>query len=253
MTRLSLLVTLLLFSNFSFGQIKNLNGILHQSGDTSFWYKYQNIVISDLSLTRLDSTSLPYYFRVWKANQVLDIWKTHDNSFFGLLTSWVTEQTPAKEKPTDRTLISKNFLQSDTVEQILNLINVSQIVNLPTDDSIKGWKHGFDGITYITEFSTKNDYSFKTYWTPKAQDTTLKEAKKVQSFVDRIFELSNSLTIWKMFEKTIPYECYNVGGSIACKVVTKKERRKFAKERKNYRQQAALRQRGATQSVGHHW
>jgi hypothetical protein len=236
MTRLTFLATFLFFFSFSFGQTKNLDGILQQKGDTSFWYKYQNIVIQDLSLTRLDSTTLPYYFRIWKANQVLDIWKTNDNSFFGQLTSWVTEQTPANEKPTDRISIDKRVLQSDTVQQILNLIANAQIVELPTDDSIRGWKHGFDGITYITEFSSKTNYSFKTYWTPKAQDTTLKEAKQVQYFVDKIFELSNGVTIWKQFVKTIPYECYNVGGTIACKVVTKKEKRKFAKERKNYRQ-----------------
>ncbi len=235
MARPTLLVTLLLCFNFSFGQTKNLYGIFYQNGDTSFWYKYQNVVIKDLSLIRLDTTSLPYYFRIWKANQVLDIWKTNDNSVFGQLTSWVTEQTPAKEKPTDRILIDKKVIQSDKVLQILNLINETQIVKLPTDDSIKGWKNGFDGITYITEFSSKTSYSLKTYWTPKAQDTTLKEAKYVESFVDKIFELSNGIAIWKQFVKTIPYECYNVGGIIACKVVSKKEKKKYAKERKSYR------------------
>ena len=237
MIRLTFIITLLVCSTFSFGQTKILNGVLQQNGDTSFWYKYQNIVIKDLSLTRLDTTSSSFYFRIWKANQVLDIWKTIDNSSFGLLTSWVTEQTPAKEKPTERILIDKKTLQSDTVHQILDLIAKTQIINLPTDDSIKGWKHGFDGVTYITEFSSNVYYSFKTYWTPKAQDTTLKEAKQVQFFVDKIFELSNGVTTWKMFEKNIPYECYNVGGSITCKIVTKREKRKFAKERKNYRQQ----------------
>ena len=232
MARPTLFFTLLLFFTFSFGQTKNLNGILNQDGDTLFWYKYQNVVIKDLSLTRLDSTSFPYYFRIWRANQVLDIWKTNDKSIFGLLTSWVTEQTPGKEKPTDRILIDKRFLQRDTVQEILNLISNTQIIELPTDDSINGWKHGFDGITYIAEFSSKANYSFKTYWTPKAQDTTLKEAKKVQIFVDKIFELSNGVTIWKRFEKTIPYECYNVGGNIVCKILTKKEGRKYARERK---------------------
>ena len=55
MTRLIFLVPLLLFFSFSFGQTKNFNGILYQNGDTSFWYKYQRIVIKDLSLTELDN------------------------------------------------------------------------------------------------------------------------------------------------------------------------------------------------------
>lgn len=235
MARFTLLIALLLCFSFSFGQTKNLNGIVYQNGDTSFWYKYQNIVIKDLSLIRLDTTSLPCYFRIWKANQVLDIWKTSDKSIFGLLTSWVTEQTPAKKKSADRILIDKKLLQSDTVLQILNLIKETDIVKLPTDDSIKGWKHGFDGITYIVEFSSKINYDFKTYWTPKAQDTTLTEARFIQAFVDTVFQLSNSSIVWKDFEKSIPYECYNVGGTIACKVLTRKQKRQFTRERKNYR------------------
>lgn len=233
---IAILCNVLLCFFSSFGQTRNLSGVLSQTGDTSLWYKYQKIVANDLSLIEIEKTSFPYYFRIWKTNQVLDVWQSENNKFFGLLTSWVTERTPAKEKPTERVLIDKTVLQSDSVQKIINLITSTKIIELPTDDSIKGWQHGFDGITYITEFSSKKSYSFKTYWTPKAQDTTLKEAKAVQIFVDKIFQLSNSLETWKKFEKTIPFECYNVGGSTACKILTKRERRKFIKERKKYRQ-----------------
>ncbi len=239
MKSLVTIITLFFFHTL-LGQTKTFNNVTFANGDTSFWYKYQNIVIDGLSLTRLDTSSSDSYFRIWKANQVLDIWKTNNNTFSGKLTSWATEQTPAKEKPTDRILIDKKILQSDTIKQILKLIEKTEILNLPTDDSIKGWKHGFDGITYIIEFATKSNYNFKTYWTPKAQDSTLTEARFIQSFVDTIFQLSNSLKIWKDFEKLIPYECYNVGGTIICRVLTKKQKRQFVKERKKYRQQDVL-------------
>jgi len=241
MKSLLTIITLFFFQTL-LGQTKTFSNVTFSNGDTSFWYKYQNIVIHDLSLTRLDTSSSDYYFRIWKANQVLDIWKTNYNTFYGQLTSWATEQTPAKEKPTDRILVVKKILHSDTIKQLIKLIEKSEILNLPTDDSIKGWKHGFDGITYIIEFATKSNYNFKTYWTPKVQDSTLIEARYFQSFVDTIFRLSNSSTIWKDFEKLIPYECYNVGGTIGCKVLTKKQKRQFEKERKKYRQQNVLSQ-----------
>ena len=236
----------LFFLTTLFGQTKTHNNIKYSNGDTSIWYKYQLIVINDLSLTRLDTSSSLFYFRIWKTNQVLDVWKNKEGSYSGLLTTWVTEHTPNNEKQTDRTLIDKKSLQLDSVKLIIELIESSQILKLPTDDSIKGWRHGFDGLTYITEYSTQTSYSFKTYWTPTAQDTSLNEAKFVQSFVDTIFNLSNAKTIWQNFQKSIPYECYNVGGSIGCKVVTKKEKRRFTKERKNYRQQKYLQKQGGT-------
>ncbi len=211
--------------------------VTYSEGDTSFWHKYMNIAVNDLSLTRLDTSGSPFYFRVWKTNQVLDIWQTNGGSYAGQLTSWVNERALSNEKSTGRMLIDKKTLRVDTVMQILDIIKLSQIMKLPTDDSIKGWKRGFDGVTYTFEILTETDYSFKTYWTPRAQDTNLVEAKHVQSFVDKTFELSNSTAIWKQFEKNIPYECYYVGATSVCKVLTKKERRKLAKERKNYLQQ----------------
>lgn len=238
--RTLLIIIILIFSTSLFAQTKTLTNVTYANGDTSFWFKYQNIVIQDLFLSRLDTSASPFHFRIWKTNQVLDIWQTNDSSYGGQLTSWVTEQTPTKENPTDRTLIDKRSLSTDTIMRIVNFIATSKIMELPTDDSIKGWKHGFDGVTYIIESSTKTTYSFKTYWTPKAQDTILAEAKYLQSFVDNIFDLSNGTTVWKQFEGNIPYECYNVGGTIRCKVLTKKQKRQFARERKNYRQQVHL-------------
>lgn len=223
-----------------YGQTKTLINVTNPNGDTSLWFKYQNVVINDLALLRLDTATLIFHFRVWKTNQVLDVWQNSDSSYSAQMTSWVTERTPAKETPTDRTLVDRKTLGKDTVKTILNYVRTSEINKLPTDNLISGWKQGFDGVTYIIEFANPTTYSFKTYWTPKAQDTALQEAKFLQTFVDNIFDLANSKTTWNNFEKSIPYECYNVGGTIRCKVLTKKQKRQYARERKNYRQQVHL-------------
>lgn len=231
------IINLIFLSNL-FGQTKTLHNIKNSDGDTSFFYKYQLTVINGLSLTRLDTSPTPFYFRIWTTNQALEVWKNNENNYTGIVTSWVTESPPHKEKPTKRILIDKQRLNPDTVKLIFNLIESSQILKLPSDDSIKGWSPGFDGVNYITEYSTAADYFFKTYWTPKSQDTNLTEAKFFQSFADNIFEISNSIILWQNFQKTIPYECYNVGGTCICKVVTKKQKKEFARERKTYRRQA---------------
>lgn len=73
--------------------------------------------------------------------------QTDETSFSGQLTSWVTESTQKKKRSLERTFVQKNLLGTDTVRQIIDLLKSTKIYELPTDDSIKGWKGGFDGIT----------------------------------------------------------------------------------------------------------
>lgn len=246
MTRPILLIAFLFCFNFSFGQIKYLNGIISPNGDTSFWYRYQVKQLEKLALPLLDTSSDKEYYRIWTNRQAIDIWQTPSGTFCGKLTTWTDEYVPNNEEPTNRSFIISKNLTDDTVKLVRTLILTSDILSLPTDDLIKGWQQGFDGITYIIEQSSIDTYSFKTYWTPKAQDS-LKEAKQVQDFIDSVFKLTNAQIVWKEFSKTIPYECYiNGGPAVACKILTKNERKKILKERKNYRQQKYLQKQGGT-------
>lgn len=205
------------------------------NGDTSYSYKYQTKQVRKLSLPFLQSLLNKEYYRVWTNKQVIDIWQNQSGIISGTLTTWTDEYIPNNEKPTNRTFIKVNSLSQDTANLVRQLFISSDILNLPTGDSIKGWQNGFDGITYIIENSSKNNYYFKTYWTPEAQDSLI-EAKRVQLFVDSAFTLANASNVWRQFTTTIPYECYiNGGPGVACKVLTKKERKKYIRERKNSR------------------
>lgn len=240
MTKPTLLIFSLLCFSISFGQTKNLYGVTSTTGDTSFWYKYQNKQLNKLSLSSLDTSSSKEYYRVWTNRQVINIWQNSNGTSGGDLITWTDEYVPYNEKPTNRTHVNVQPLTSDTAEFVRQLFLSSGILKLPTDDSIKRWQQGFDGITYVIEQSTNDSYSFKTYWTPKAQDS-LREAMQVQMFIDSAFSLVNAQQKWQSFAKTIPYECYiNGGPSVACKVLTAKERKKYIKERKNYRPQMHL-------------
>jgi hypothetical protein len=218
----------------SIGQTKTFNGVLSSTGDTIFWYKYQLQTLKKLSLAALDTSKDKQHYRVWTNNQVIDLWE-NDTGISGTLITWTNEYIREKESHTNRTFVKIKKLTNDTTELVRQYFLSSGILNLPTQDSIKGWQQGLDGITYLTEFSTPNYYAFKTYWTPKVQK--LKEAIQVQQFIDNIFLLLNAQEVWKSFAKEIPYECYfNGGPGVACKVLTKKESKKYFRERKNYRQ-----------------
>jgi hypothetical protein len=238
-----LLFTVIFIIAFSslYGQTKSLYNVVSQNGDTSFWYKYQKGELKKLSLRSLDTSTNDDSWRIWTNKQVIEIWQNSEKTYAGKLMTWADEYVSMGEAPTNRTFTKTIQLKDDTVQLLRQMIYSSGILTLPTDDSIKGWQQGTDGITYIIENSSKEHYFFKTYWTPNVQDS-LKEAKQVQSFVDSAFTLTNANFVWKEFAKTIPYECWiNGGPGVSCKVLTYQEKKKFIKERKNYRQHTVRR------------
>lgn len=223
------------------GQKKNFYNVISPSGDTSYWYKHHTKELKKLSLPSLDTVLNIEYFRVWTDKQVIEIWKNIDGTIAGKLTSWTDEYPPSNEKPTNRTFHNSDILNSDTAQLVRQLIFSSNILNTPSEDSIKEWKQGFDGVIYFFESVYNHRYSFKTYWSPKSQES-VKEAILVQKFIDDIFTLTKALVIWKEFSKVIPFECYiNGGPSVACKVLSHKERKMYIKDRKKYRRRNSMR------------
>lgn len=235
-------IFLIIFSA-SFGQAKSYYNVMSPKGDTTFWYKYHTTQISKLSLPSLDTVSNSKYFRIWTNKQVIEVWQNQTGTISGKLITWTDEYAPYNEKPTNRTFVEGYLLTDDTASLVDQLLLSSGILNIPTEDSIKGWQQGLDGVIYFIEYSTKDNYSFKSYWTPKAQDS-LQEALQVQTFVDSSFSLVNAQNSWKSFAKTIPYECFiNGGPTVICKVLTKKERKKYVKDRKKFRQHSITKSR----------
>ena len=229
-------ITAVLICCSALGQGKMSYNTRKPDGDSTFWFKYQTAIARKLSLPHLDTSSKAEYVRIWTNKQAIDLWREAGGEFSGMLTTWTDEYAPYNEEPTNRTFIKSKELSGDSLRLLRELLTSSGILTLPTDDSIGGWQQGFDGITYIIEHSTKDNYSFKTYWTPKAQDS-LKEATQVQSFVDSAFSIANAPTVWKKFLKLIPFESYYNGGiSVAVRILTEKQRKEYRKERQNYRQ-----------------
>ncbi|MBA4198399.1 MAG: hypothetical protein C0459_12685 [Chitinophaga sp.] len=230
-------ITTLLICFTSFGQGKIFYNVLKADGDSTFWFKYQTTIAQKLKLPLLDTSTKTEYFRIWTNKQAIDLWQEKDGEFKSMLTTWTDEYPPYNEEPTNRTFIKTKQISGDSLLMLRELLISNDILFLPTDDSIKGWQKGVDGNTYIIEHSKKDSYSFKSYWTPKAQDS-LKEAILVQTFVDSVLNLTNAQTFWKEFSKEIPFESYYNGGpSVTIRILTEKQRKEYKKERQNYRQQ----------------
>ena len=116
-----------------------------------------------------------------------------------------------KEKKTEKIYIRETRLDSLSIVKLQSLIEESKILSIPTGDSIKNWKMGFDGITYQIEYTNKEIYTYKSYWTPNVQDSTLIEANKVEKFVSDISQMLNLEEEFNLFTTKLPFGKYQIG------------------------------------------
>lgn len=189
--RIVLLVLLLSVITFSGFAQKQISIPLYKNGDTVLWYKWQYELEAKLKLPHLAKDTTRFYFRFHNAGQVLDLYSHDLKTFKGTVTCYTyAYELYDTKKQTQKTsaLFSQQVkLDSSIARRIFQLTGT--VSTIPTDDSIKGWRQGLDGVTYMFEHSSPASYSFKSYWTPSAQDSTLMEAKLIRLFVDTIYKL----------------------------------------------------------------
>ncbi len=234
MMKLAVVLAILFFPKFTSAQEVRTSGIVSPYGDTSGWYEYQKRMEQALGLPALDTSCHHKYLRISIPGQIIDVRESAAGAVSGSIISWVSELAPGNETQTGRMFSVRQILTPDTATAISRLFWSGLMPDLPTDDSIKNWSHGFDGATFIIEQSAGCEYALKSYWTPSAQDS-LKEALIVQHFIDSAFAIANADYLLRLFGKTIPYECYTTGGmGVSCKILTDKQKRKYAAERRRY-------------------
>lgn len=209
-----------------------------EEGTIPDWISWRFGYSHQLGLQLVHDNENQYHFRFSTDKQLIEIYQEKEGSEMkGQIINWSKEYVNnEKEKPTKRFFHEEIILDSTQIQKVVQLIEDSQIKEVPDDESVKNWKKGFDGITYSIEFADKYEYNYKSYWTPIIQESVV-EAEEIQKFVDDILKITNAEKIWNDFSKQIPFECYiNYGPEITCKVLTWLEKKKYKKERRNYRQ-----------------
>ena len=233
--KIKFLVLLILLSSNLYSQDREIHLKAYVGEDTTFWYKWKTELSGRIGIDTIEKSSHKWNFRFWTEKQVINIWKNSKNALNGRITTWTEEHTSYHEEPTHRIFYKSTILKPGIIQKIVSLIDSSRIEEIPGENLISDWEQGFDGITYIIETTNSKEYFFKTYWMPMDQDS-LQEAEIVQNFVKRILKITDAEKIWDKFTQEIPYECFINGGPfITCKVMTRRERKKYRRERKKYR------------------
>lgn len=78
-------------------------------------------------------------------------------------------------------------------------------------ENIDGWGQGFDGTTYIIEIASKKKYEMKTYWSPEAQDSTVKYKEQIILFLNCVYNEGGVYGLFDKFCGELPKGVYSDG------------------------------------------
>jgi hypothetical protein len=210
-----ILIVILIFTlNNTFAQIKSLN----EKSDTVYWFNFHGQLIKEIGLENINETKYDTIIRFWDDYKVIQICNTNgkiDATVYFFLREYVKSEA-------NNGRLFKSSMQLDTLTTniLLQLIADFEILKLPSDKFITNWVQGFDGITYITEFSNSVEYSFKSYWTPTAQ-IGVKEARFFQYFINELENIDVINSAFKKFLKYQPFESYYSGYGSSSITITK--------------------------------
>lgn len=212
-----------------FSQDVNLN--LTSDSDTIFWKNVVDSQIKEFNLPQLN-TKDDFVFRHWFYGRLFEVQKT-DNILKASIFFYVSE---VWENNFDANKFSKEYVLSESsAQKLYNFIINNKLNDIPSQNFIKEWNTGFDGIQYIYEFKIGNNYSFKNYWTPSAFED-LMEAQHITEFNFELHKLFEFKHFQKSFDNEIPFLSYTYPGSATAisKAVTKKELRQYKRKRKTF-------------------
>jgi hypothetical protein len=177
----------------------------------------QEALSKKLELSDLKKSNHELAFRFWNFGQVIDI--TKDSiGITGTVTNFIYHQKRSSDYETD-ILFKKAPLSSYGAEAAYLLFLNLKLLNIPSDEKVKGWRKGADGITYRIEQADQWPYSNKSYWTPSIQDG-LPQARVISDFVNSLSDTLKLEETFRSFKNTLPHKgCYHTGGlAVICYV-----------------------------------
>jgi len=210
-----------------------------------FWFKWVKEKARKMKLPDMAACNDTFHMRLWGLGGVvldcIDIYGSPDSDLRATISFYTEEQVPATEAPTYRAFSKKTNLPKGAALKIYGLLKADSIIDMPSEEKIKGWEQGLDGNEYLVEYSTPDIYACRSYWTPAAQKE-LREAKLILDCFEKLNTIPGIKQIAVSFDHEIPFESYWAGGmyvKIRWKE-TSAQRKKYKKERDLYRKSLHL-------------
>lgn len=184
---------------------------LYASGDTSLWYKWRMADVQRMGAVDLTHTTDSFSLRFWTGTAMLFINCTSAGSQ-GEISYFTEEYFDRERKKPRRQYHITHTIPSEDCDSVLMLFSSLDLVHLPPQDSINGWRSGEDGEVFVVEVSTPTSYHFRDYWTPSAFPG-IAEANVLQAFVIKVRELLEMREGFSAFILSLPPGNYRTGGN----------------------------------------
>ncbi|WP_090079140.1 hypothetical protein [Halpernia frigidisoli] len=216
------------FSVFVFGQ-KAFNYELTYDSDTLHYYKYEKPIVKKLNLLKPEGNY--NFFRFSSDKYYLELSEISNKYLIYADEIW-------DNRKTGEVFIREIKLNDSQVYKINKLIDSLKINDIPSDNRIKEWTFGFDGITYKMENKNGINYSYKHYWTPTSQNKFM-ESDKINFFVTEIDKIIDYKTNQEKFVSEVPYFTWTRDGVSwsAVKILSAENYSEYRKYRKLKRKQ----------------
>lgn len=193
-------IILFLFSISLFSQEKKIDSLLTKN-------KYQ--LEQKLQIPIVEFSQHNKYYRLSYFTTIIDVWKDSLNNYDGFITKYIFERK--NNSPKTDTIFKKYILNEFVSKKIVD--EIDSINDIPDNEHIKGWKFGFDGITYFFKLLNEQDYLEKSYWSPDSQDSTIVEVRKIKYLLETIKSAVNADSLKVDFEKIYKSNHYYTNGS----------------------------------------
>jgi hypothetical protein len=181
--------------------------------DTSSWYSWTTEIRQASQLTDLLQSNDSFHFRLWTDKQAVDIWTQNTSRCYGTITNFAKRLDAKLHRKgiykVDKIYSMQISLDSSIAKMVFEFIRKNDICSIPTDGDVKGWSQGFDGEEFLVECSSPRNYEFKTYWTPRAFTDSLAEARKMQSFIQKLFVELNFAGYFRKLKLPAGYYSWN--------------------------------------------
>lgn len=205
--------------------------------DTAYWSNRIKEDSNEAGLPNLIKTNDALYFRYSTDVQSIDIWTEDFKNFHGTFANFTIGNTYKRDKKKLPREFYFDVRPIDTLEakEIYTLFSSLKVFNIPSQDSISGWKQGCDGMGYNIEYSTPHYYSFKSYWSPNAEGN-LKEAVIMDTLINKLEKRLKLHQSFYGFIDCLPAGLYGGGGivGIATSVTHKEKKGSYRRKELNY-------------------
>lgn len=157
-----------------------------------------------------------FHYRFGNEIYAFDIWTNDFIHFEGRAYYWA--ETSRNRDSKGNTISIRHYSTNEAIsdsaaKQLYMFLLATNVLNIPTRDSIKGWQcqDCLDGENIFTEEKTGGKYKLKKYYSPYSY-RNVPEALVIDSLHKYIVSLLNARYNWGRFINTLPQAEYYAGG-----------------------------------------